>query len=84
MRLISAAFALGALLMASALPHAQEVPNPVVIDTGQRTWRIPYLYLSNLSICSPPGPLPAVARVPGFSFAFWMPAGRFCQISRQT
>ncbi len=63
-----------ALLLAAWPAAAQEPARGVItLDTGQRTWRIPYLYLS---IRPPPGPVPPVVHVPGFSFAFWMPDGR--------
>jgi hypothetical protein len=72
-RFALALFAFGiALGMAPDRVLAQDAAATVAVDTGQRIWRIPYPYLS---IRPPPGPLPAVVRVPGFSFAFWMPDG---------
>lgn len=63
-----------ALLLAPWPAFAQEQADRVItIDTGQRVWRIPYLYLS---IRPPPGPLPPVVNLRRFSFAFWMPDGR--------
>lgn len=71
------------LAAAAALPlavlpragRAQGAPaeRTVVIDTGQRTWRVPYGYLS---IRPPAGALEPVNRWSRFSFAFWMPDGR--------
>ncbi len=67
-----------AFLSAALLPRAsqaQEVPpeRVVVIDTGQRVWRVPYGYLS---IRPPAEAIEAVNHWRRFSFAFWMPDGR--------
>lgn len=68
----SAALSLAALPSAS---QAQEAPaeQVVVIDTGQRVWRVPYGYLS---IRPPAEALQPVNHWRRFSFAFWMPDGR--------
>lgn len=53
--------------------------NPiVVIDTGQYTYRIPYLYLS---IRPPLTAVEPVNRWQLFSFAFWMPDGRASMVA---
>ncbi|GAA0602018.1 hypothetical protein GCM10009416_44830 [Craurococcus roseus] len=66
--------ALGAAVLPRAT-RAQEAPaeQVVVIDTGQRVWRVPYGYLS---IRPPAEALQPVNHWRQFSFAFWMPDGR--------
>lgn len=52
------------------------IPSPspmVVIDTGQRTYRVPYAYLN---FRPPQDRLNQVNKWANFSFAFWMPDGR--------
>ena len=57
----------------SAQTETPPTSNAVVIDTGQRTYRIPYEYLD---LRPPQDQIGQVNRWPTFSFAFWMPDGR--------
>ena len=69
-----AALGCAAAVMAAGTAVGQTNPDPVVvIDTGQRVWRVPYRYLA---IRPPLQALEPVNRWGRFSVAFWMPDGR--------
>lgn len=73
--LAGAAVALSAAVPRRAVRAQQDAPaeQVVVIDTGQRVWRVPYGYLS---IRPPAHAIQPMNHWRRFSFAFWMPDGR--------
>lgn len=70
---LAAAVTLPPAMLPRAARAQEALAEQVVIDTGQRVWRVPYGYLS---IRPPAEAIQPVNHWRRFSFAFWMPDGR--------